>query len=254
MPTVTFKGRVFPELLKLTLSQPISLGWKNEQTGFNGIVEVTITDGVLTAKCELSKFDSNEHLALLYKEAFELSGILVNLSSFALGTGTTIVFETMTVPDGTTTEIRSADPTLAQHCTAFTLSGQSILDILDLAVKEPLIHYALRDLNDCFVPNRTTINCARVVETIRTMILPTAASASRAPAWEKMRVALNLSAGYIKFISDQSISHRHGVFDPVDTKTNAELSHRTWKIMNRFLEYRKRNNKPLTDPEFPLLS
>jgi len=132
--------------------------------------------------------------------------------------------------------------------------GTSVFKIIELAMREPLIPYALRDLNECFIPNRTTVNCARVIETIRYMIHPTTKDDKRDRAWKAMQRALNIEHSFIKLISDHALSHRHGSYAPVDASTNDEISHRTWEIMNRFLEYRKRDNHPLTAPDFPLLS
>jgi hypothetical protein len=254
MPTVTYRGRVFPAGLNLTIS-PVTIGWKNPITNLNGEIEVTVTNGVLTAICELSLFDEEQHMALLYKEAFEIAGVMMTMLSFATGWGTTLVFETITLPNGVTTEIRPGNETLGKECTAYSAAGPDMLTLLPLIMAEPQIHYCLRDLNELLsVPNRVNINCGRVIDAIRNMILPTPPEGDRRASWAKMQSVLNLDPKCVRYIGDSSVPHRHGDFVPFDGKTTSDLSERTWKIMNRFLEYRKRQNQPLTAPEFPLLA
>jgi len=76
-------------------------------------------------------------------------------------------------------------------------------------------------------------------------------------AWKAMHNALNISREYQEFISMQSAGPRHG--EPqqpivVPANTQMEVTRRAWQIMNRFFEYRKRNDIPLTAPDFPKLS
>lgn len=177
----------------------------------------------------------------------------MTMLSFASGWGTTLVFETITFPTGITTEIRPGNEELAKECTAYSL-GQEMITLLPLIMAEPQVHYCLRDLNEALsVPNRVNINCGRVIDTIRNMILPSSADGDRRPSWAMMQSVLNLSPQYVRYISDSAVAHRHGDFVPFDGRVNADISQRAWKVMNRFLEYRKRNNQPLTAPEFPLL-
>ena len=253
MPTVTFKGKIYPAWLKLDINQPITMGWINQTTNFRGEVVITLSQGEITCQCETNQFDPND-IAPVWKEAFELSAAVVNLATFATGTATVLVFDTITYPSGQTDPLKMADAALGQLCTTISVTGPSMMEALHLAVREPQIHYALHDLNEAmFFPNRQNINCARVVETIRNLIHPTGKNDSRGAAWEKMQGVLNLSPDYVKLISKGSEAHRHGNYEPFHGATVSEIMQRTWKIMDRFLQYRKRNSQPLTAPDFPLL-
>ncbi len=252
MATVVFKGRVFPAALNLTMQPPLTVGWKDNPRLPDGQIEITISNGAVTCKCEISKYEHSVHFGYLYKEAYELTAIALHFHTFATGDGIIFILETVTAPDGQTTFIRYSQPNLAQHCTAFALNNT--LEAIQLMATEPLARFALNDLNESVaVPNRTTVNCGRVIETIRHMIHPTAGDADRRPAWLKMQEVLNLGPNYMKIIRDNSLSHRHGSFAEVDAMTNGEITIRTWQIMNRFLEYRKRGKQPLAQSDFPLL-
>jgi hypothetical protein len=47
---------------------------------------------------------------------------------------------------------------------------------------------------------------------------------------------------------------RHGDPAHIPAITTTEITRRSWKIMNRFFEYKKRDNGPLPLAEFPLLT
>jgi hypothetical protein len=68
-----------------------------------------------------------------------------------------------------------------------------------------------------------------------------------------MHKALNISRGYQEWVSKQSTGTRHGDNAFVPGAVSSEAMLRTWAILNRFLEYRKRGSQPLTVPDFPEL-
>jgi hypothetical protein len=69
-----------------------------------------------------------------------------------------------------------------------------------------------------------------------------------------MRRNLHIDRAYLDFITDQSIGSRHGDPQHIPGGPVTETVRRAWVVMNRYLEYRKRGNGPLTAPEFPLLT
>lgn len=85
------------------------------------------------------------------------------------------------------------------------------------------------------------------------MITPRVDSDSRRGAWAAMQAALNISESYQKWVTDLSAKPRHADRSYQTGIDVREALKRTWTIMNRFLEYRRRGNIPLTPPEFPKL-
>jgi len=71
--------------------------------------------------------------------------------------------------------------------------------------------------------------------------------------WAKMRSALNLTEEYLKYITDLSKGPRHGERTRIEGESTTEITRRSWIIMNRFIEYRKRGNQDLPTSDFPLL-
>jgi len=70
-----------------------------------------------------------------------------------------------------------------------------------------------------------------------------------------MRQYLNIDHAYLKFITDVSTAPRHGKrVGATSQKDFDETITRSWVVMNRFLEYKKRGDKQLPLAAFPLLS
>jgi hypothetical protein len=153
--------------------------------------------------------------------------------------------------------ILPSDPATPPLCTAYSLdaSRKAELDtVYQLVLKEPPLIRALNDLIESIgVPHVSCVNCGRVIDSIRRMITPDT-KVSNAKAWQSMHSALNISQSFQEWIANQAKGPRHG--DPafVPGNVTAEITHGTWTAMNRFIEYRKCGNTPLTAPQFPRLS
>jgi hypothetical protein len=68
-----------------------------------------------------------------------------------------------------------------------------------------------------------------------------------------MRDSLNIDQPYLEFITEHSKGPRHGDVKGSTFSATRETIKRSWIVMNRFLEFRKRGNRPLSLSEFPLL-
>ena len=100
---------------------------------------------------------------------------------------------------------------------------------------------ALRDITEGIREEYTgPISCARAIETIRNYFIPE--GGDRKDGWEPMRNALNAILSYVKSITDISRDPRHGDRSKGDGGEGRETAERAWILMNRFLEYRKRED------------
>jgi hypothetical protein len=59
---------------------------------------------------------------------------------------------------------------------------------------------------------------------------------------------------WIPRLTDNAKDHRHGNRTVITDETANEITKRSWVIMNRFFEYRKRGSQPLSIDEFQILS
>jgi hypothetical protein len=245
MQRILFTGRVLPAIHTLTMPA-YSLNLANDN--FVATVSVEIRESAVTATFLVENF-SQEMLGELGRLAIRITRASIDLVTFATGKGLTLILEHVTLPDGRSGPVDLSQAAVQEFCTAYSL--QDIPTILNIVLSDMDMHTALSDLSDTITqPDRTQINCGRVVETIRTLVDP---NPNRRVAWATLHDRLNLSAPYLRLITDQSAPHRHGDYTEVDQQTGNTIRERTWITMNRFLEYRKRGNQPLLLAEFPLL-
>jgi hypothetical protein len=127
------------------------------------------------------------------------------------------------------------------------------LKVYKVVLEEPAIFMALNDLIVAIsYPHHGPVNCARAVESIRHLLAPNLKK--RDAQWRVMNNALQLKSTYTSFITDHAKTGRHGDRTHIPGTTVREVVQRSWTIMNRFLEYKKRGGAvPLPLREFPEL-
>lgn len=254
MTKIQFIGRVLPRRALVTSKVP-ELKWRLDQADIDVTFRVNIADSVINVECELEEYN-HSYITGLIKRATDLARGAVDVIVFAVGHSLTVVLETVIWPDGTPEAIRFYDPATPSLCTAYNLDPERQADldaVYRLVLTDAPLLGALHDLVEVLsVAHVACVNCGRVIDAIRRMITPPGVGLDR-HAWQAMHSALNVSREYLEWISKQAPGPRHGdrTFVPGDITT--EVTHRTWAVMNRFLEYRKRGNQPLTYPDFPLL-
>lgn len=255
MVRVQMLGRIYPIIAAVSVTLPQDISWKWEEKNLDLKFKVRISNSVINVECELERYE-NSFFEELYKRSYDLVRALVNVVSFQSGIGLTVTLDTHILPDGTPSAILLHHPSLSPLCTAIQLSGVPSPDlerVLLMIILDPTLFLALNDLTEAIrIPHASLINCGRVVDSIRRMIT----ADPKVPVgkgWQAMQGALNISQDYQEFISKQSTGPRHGDRAFVSGAITTEAVRRTWIIMNRYLEYRKRDSGPLKAPEFPLL-
>jgi hypothetical protein len=245
MQTILFTGRVLPAIHTLTVPKySLTIADRNLTTDL--IVE--IQDSSVTVSLFVEQF-AQEMLGELCRRAIRVAKASIDLVSFSTGKGLILVLDRVTLPDGRSGTPDLESPSVPGLVTAYTL--QDISNIMAVVLAEQDIYMALSDLTDTITqPDRTLVNCGRVIETIRTLV---DSNPKRKAAWATLSHRLNISTLYLKLITDQSTAHRHGDYAEVSAEIGDAIRVRTWTTMNRFLEYRTRGNKPLPISEFPLL-
>jgi hypothetical protein len=122
-----------------------------------------------------------------------------------------------------------------------------------MVITEPPLFLALNELIVAIsIPGHITVNCGRAIESLRTILVPN--DPTRAKAWAEMRKVLRLERSYLDFIIEASANPRHGDKSYLEQETAQEILERSWVIMNRFLEFRKKGSVGLPADEFSILS
>ncbi len=241
----------------MTLDSPINSHWEDTSLALSTDLTLTITNSVVEVVCTSSHDGKPEYDNAVYMRSFDMARGVVDSLGYAKGLGVAVIPESITKPDGITYEILVERPDLAELVTAFSSGSQKqsliVGEMLSIVFSDLLIVMALNDLvASIALPHHAPVNCGRTVEAIRQMMQPRAGD--RRDAWATMRENLNIDIAYLSFISDQSKGPRHGDRAGITPSAYEETIKRTWVVMNRFLEYKKRGSQALPRTEFPLLS
>lgn len=212
-----------------------------------------ITGYNIHVECDVNRYSDGD-LPILLVRSRDLAQAIIDLACFSEGLGAIVVIERFIGTDGRTQEIVPQDKSLAMRCTAFRLGlapNPNFTAVLNLVLREPPLFMALNDLILAItIPHHAPVNCGRAIDGIRNMI---SQDPDKAKSWDAMRGYLNLSKDYIKLITETSIGPRHGDRTYIPGSSTSEVIQRSWVVMNRFFEFRKRGNQPLPLTEFPLL-
>jgi len=250
MPTVHFYWEVLPRALPISLPKIIDVSWEDDEVALSLRYLLEIKNSQVHVTVHTDKF-SEENLAYIYMQAWDYARAAAELVAFRLGWGIDLVFSKFVGPDGVETELAFPDERLADICKSYDLE-KGFFEMVQIVLGDPSIFSLLHDLIRAItVPHASTMACARVVDGIKHRIA--SGAATRSQEWLQMREALRLDKTYLKPIIDHSKDYRHGKNVRIAGDITSEMTKRTWTIMDRFLEYRKRNTGPLPVTEFPVL-
>ncbi len=257
MPTVHFLGKVVPFTgYRIKFWNLPSLKYKSGNTGIEIELSPTVEDSNVDICCTLDKFDKDT-LVEMHKIAYDFARTLVNLHCFATGVTLNVIFDEFIDENGVKNPFIIQDLSLAELCTAYSLeSGDArptpLDSVIQIVCQDPQIWLALDEVITAgYKHNSITVNCARAIETLRHAMAPP--GSSRGKAWELFRKNLRVGKDYLALITDTSASDRHGEGNFTPGSVTTEIVRRTRTVMNRFLEFRKGNNQPLNEADFPML-
>lgn len=256
MPIVHFKGKILPyepSAFTISIRDLPSVTWSEQNLAQTLKITSKIEASVIDIEFDVQVFNENDP-ALLLNRAWDLARAAVDLYSFQVGWGLGVVIDTMVTPDGRVLTILPKMETLAHHSTAVRSADPKVNNFdacYRILVSEPALFMAMNDLIvSITLPHHAVVNCARVIEGLRSILAP---GVDRKQTWLIMQAALNAEGAYLSYVTDLSAPPRHGDKAWIPGPTVIESTKRTWIVMNRFLEFRKRGSQPLPIAEFPLL-
>jgi len=258
MPIIRFRGRVLPPGAYMVHAGPLTLLWPEPDKSGHMKFVVHIVDSVVEVACELATYKVGDSIALPHIRAFELARSVVDCIAFVDGAGLTLVLEQLISPAGVVSSILARNMRLPQHCTAFSKAAdappeQTLEAMWRLVIREPPLFLALNDLvAAATIPGQVAVNCGRAIEGLRAIMVPL--DTNRKAGWAMLQDHLNIERSYREFITNTSTGPRHGDRTDIADDISQRVIERSWVIMNRFLEYRKRGNLPLPTSQFPILS
>jgi hypothetical protein len=257
MPTFRFRGRVLPPFNEFSVVGKITTEWDKLIEPTVSLVvsaSLSITRGIVEVICE-SNLSGNENCdGHVHMHANDLARAVVSTYAFGKGLGLSVILETVVKPDGIKYNIQESRPDLQPLVTVLRSrhdGGIEIAAILPIVLSDPTIFVALNDLVDSITyPQEAPVKCGRAIDAIRYAMAP---ANNRKAGWSAMRENLNVDQKYLEFITAESIGPRHGDVKSTTFDASRETIRRSWIVMNRFLEFKKRGDKRLPASEFTLL-
>lgn len=259
MPIVHLYGTLHPQHHRLNSFKAFKISWGANDLGFPLIMEAKIVDSKFEISCDLPRFDESM-ISALYARGVNLVRAYSDAVSFALGVGFTITVDGIRKPNSTTVDkIQRVNSVLGRLCTAYRCPPSNLVEqaqfenILKIILGEPNLMGSLTDLADTLAfHHQTPTNCGRVLDSLRLAVAP---SLPPRQGWAVLlQQSLRVSRAFQEFISDQSKPPRHGErTSAISEQVVNDILSRTWQIMDRFIEYRKRASQPLAEDEFPEL-
>jgi hypothetical protein len=256
MAKYIFHGTVLPVFMEFTMIGSLTAHWEDEIGGpVKQIMDasLSITKGVITIVCESNLFGTGNYDGNVDLKANYLAKGVLNCYGFAKGMILRAVLESVIKPDGIKYNIKAHRPDLEPLVTTLHSSSDGAVDIhpvLSTVMTNPTIFVAVKDLVEGISATETPVNCARAIEAIRESM---SSANDRKMGWRMMRENLNVSQKFLELITDTSKGPRHGAVLGISFAVVNETLRRSWILMNRFLEFKKRGDKKLPLSEFPLL-
>jgi len=256
MPTIYFKGRVLPTAVQISFTDIPQVKWVWQEEGITFDFVIRIMKSQVEVECKLDRYEDG-YMVEIHRRAFDLARACVNVAAFGTGFGVTVSFDEFIGPNGISSSLVFTNPHLIAECTAFKMNPVTLEEkrnleaILALVMREPALFMALNDLIQAVsTPHMAPANCGRILDGLRKLVAP---GIEPKRGWPIFQTTIQTDEPYLSFISEHSKKPRHGEHVRIDGPTTTEIAKRTWIIMNRFLEFRKRGNLPLPLAEFPIL-
>ena len=249
MPVI-FVGQIIPPLPGLKSHN--AFDWLDDDEPNPLTVAVLIEDSVVRVECSGADYRNERKVQRMTLRAYDTSQAIVDVVSFALGSPHIVHFHTIQFPDEQPKNLTRITHDLIPLVTSFALDTENLKDVLMIVLTERNLLHAMRDMIDGLMsPRKIVPHCAKAVETLRNLLAP---NLKPEQAWGTLQNTLRADKPYIKKITDESRAPRHGDHQLIVRERSLEVAKRTWILMDRYLQFRKRGSQPLPAAEFPLLT
>jgi hypothetical protein len=245
---VRFIGKVFPTFL--SVNAQYSMRWDDDD-GWSVDFHIKINGSRLKVDCTADEFEESRHFLRMYLRARDFASAYLDLATFQSGKHLHCALQYWITPEGDCRYLYDTFGDTSQLSSAVK-TVEDMQTLLPMVTTDPQTLLALRDLiRGVMTPHLGPIDCARALEAIRYKIAP---GEDRKKAWAELQARLRVEQSYLELITGTSTNPRHGNWQPIDGPTCHEIAIRTWTVMNRFLELKKRGLQSLPEGEFPVLS
>src|SRR5271166_2450430 len=180
MCIVQFRGVVLPKAINISCAEIPEVKWHCLDIGLYVGIKIQIQKNIVFIFCDVDTWDKNKDPMPLYMRALDLVRTVVDLVSFSLGIGLTVILDTLVEPNGVSSQLVAQQPDLAPLSTAVknaTPPSKAVDNnfdkVLRLALSNVSVFRALRDLIEGITQTHVApVTCGRAMEGIRHVIAP----------------------------------------------------------------------------------
>jgi hypothetical protein len=243
MFTVRYLGRIFQTPVGFVLESPTLHGERPE--GYTETYHLRIADGAATLTCNTPRYDETTR-HYVYFRSLHFTRACLAVTTFSRGIGAAVVYEKSVEPDGRVEPLIFMVPQVQAYCKSFSMP-RDFNEILTLGIRNPELIYALMDLAQAITEPISVVG-ARALERIRTLVA--GPDVRPKDAWPLLHQALRVDAAYLQFVTDHSRAPRHGQDFTHTSEINGVVIERCWNVVDRCVEFVRRNKQPLPLGEF----
>lgn len=239
-PLLTIKGRIEPVRFGLNLG--VREGLYSDPHGA-AHMRLEVRDGWFRLDVLASSYDDCSYCIA---KSHEYLMAIIAAHGFAEARGFQVVMESFEA-DGAEQFFSWGDPAIRSHIASLSLPQGFAEMLVDASLKNFELSFAIQDLITAIrTSNYCEIASGRAVEVVRTQF----PAPTEPAAWELMRKHLNLTKEYLQFVTHKSQSPRHGRRLSSADGSGMEVMKRAWTVVCRYVEYARRGEGPLKEPEF----
>jgi len=242
MPIVRFQGKVLPAHILISAKYPARKRIGHPQMG-DMTIECQVKDSQIEIWCNVQNWQ-HDYLAILNMDVTNVIRSYTDLYSFGSGLGLLAFLETVTFPDGAIEPLTSISEELGSECTAYNVFGTSAEEteeqyrVCTMIANDHELTYAMSDLVlPLLFPTLAPSHCRRVLNSLRKYLYP---HPNDREGWKFLQKAINVDGSYIRWVRDNAHEPTHGSRSYIDAPTVKEMMKRTWIVMNRVIEFKKR--------------
>lgn len=226
-----FVGKVHPERGTLTLPQ-IKREVIAEDVDFKGTIKVSVILSQINVE-----LDSNSKYSVTdLKNIIEtFVHTMVDVYGYLKGYSYSVEISSVYIPETGYNEVFGVDIVkITQDEKNRPLNYD---ELLKLALKTPSLYMVLKDLRDAIKrPLDTFFHCRRATETIVKYFTKTN---NPKKGWTDIISILTLNGSDLTLIREAGGNQRHGKYSSVTGEKRVEIMMKTWKVVDKFVEYLK---------------
>ncbi|MBU0998430.1 hypothetical protein KJ570_02800 [Patescibacteria group bacterium] len=226
-----FTGKVYPERANITLPEVKGEVGAND-ADFKGTIKVSI----IVSQVNIELDSDSKYSPTDLKNTVEMfAHTMVDTYGYLKGYSYSLEITSVYIPQTGYFEVFGAEVVkITQDEKNRPLNYQ---DTLQLALKNPELYMVLKDLRDAIKkPLDTFFHCRRVAETIMNHFMK---SGNKAKGWKDTIKALAFNEDEINEIKTAAGDQRHGTYGSVAGEKRVDIMMKTWKIVDKFIEYLK---------------